>query len=222
MVIYWTEISRTRLYEGALLGTIAHAIWIVQNPEFAFEHSWEDGVYNVNDSTGGLGSIAFDEDNAVGVFFDASVAENPIEVSPLFDGLPGELDDLKAEALAYMHQRVDGGDSAPMATTAFWTDSGRLAASDPWSDVLRKGAHLVRIQLLPHEEAIEAWRENYGFSDTDVDLLLRIFDERRHRNGVVTLEERDAQQLENRSDSGMAESVTLLEDVGITLPRDRP
>ncbi|WP_435158790.1 hypothetical protein [Haladaptatus sp. DFWS20] len=213
---YRTRITQSQLREGALLGTIAHAVWIVNHPEFAFEQSWDGDVYNVNDSSGSVGSIAFSEREAVGVFFTSEFDNSSIDVTSLFEGMPVDREVLKDEALEYMYLEVEGK-SQQRVTAAFWTEDGQVVASEPWTDVDRKGGHLIRVQLLPVEDAFVAWEENYGFSQEQVALVKRIYSERTQKDSVVKLDEEVVAQLTRHGDSGLAYAVELFNSIGIRL-----
>lgn len=41
-LIFPTEVNAEKLKRGCLLACIAHAIVVVQDPEFSYEHSWDE------------------------------------------------------------------------------------------------------------------------------------------------------------------------------------
>ena len=56
---------------GAVLGTIAHAVFVASAPDMEACHGWDGENYCVNNYSGGRGAIAFRGDRFVGVFFDS-------------------------------------------------------------------------------------------------------------------------------------------------------
>ena len=126
------------IWPGAILGSIAHAIFVCRYPDLAHEQSWDGANYNVQDSAGSRGTIAFSESSFVAVFFYEGSNRNPFRskssytLERFFAGLP---EDLKAvaneEALQYVLQEF-GGSTVPIITSAFWGDGkgDQVAASD--------------------------------------------------------------------------------------------
>ncbi|MFR4008702.1 MAG: hypothetical protein ACLT0Y_05095 [Christensenellales bacterium] len=45
-LIFPTEVNAEKLKRGCLLACIAHAIVVVQDPEFSYEHSWDGMSYS--------------------------------------------------------------------------------------------------------------------------------------------------------------------------------
>jgi PIN domain nuclease of toxin-antitoxin system len=62
--------QRVQLWRGALLTTIAHAMWVTQYPELAYEVSWDGLFYSRQNTQGTYGTIAFVKNGLVGVFRD--------------------------------------------------------------------------------------------------------------------------------------------------------
>jgi hypothetical protein len=143
------------LWPGSLLASIAHAIFVARAPFLAHEQSWDGRNYNVQDSQGSRGTIAYGEDKNcfVGVFFLQTSRRNPLKQGTLDAGeatisvrdVPEQLKELCQGALQYVLQEV-AGKTVPVITSAFWSDptSSGVTASEPWSDVVTHGAVLVK------------------------------------------------------------------------------
>src|SRR5207248_1258528 len=123
------------IWPGAILGSIAHAIFVSHCPDLSCEQSWDGSNYNVQDSAGSRGTIAFSGEKFVGVFFYERSDRNPFhskseyELDRFFTGLPHDLRSLaQDEALQYVLQESNGA-AIPIITSAFWADgkSDRLA-----------------------------------------------------------------------------------------------
>ncbi|HMN13382.1 MAG TPA: hypothetical protein PKD55_13760 [Bellilinea sp.] len=66
------------LWRGALLNTIAHAIWIAADPLLAYEVGWNGKNYLRQDSMGTSSAIHFaDSSTVVGTFFASGSIYNP-------------------------------------------------------------------------------------------------------------------------------------------------
>jgi hypothetical protein len=216
---------RMRLWQGAILGTIAHAIWIVADPLLAAEQSWDGPNYNVQDSMGSRGTITFAGERAVGVFFDAHSRRSPFrsgrdyDLRSFFTGISDELYSLaQQEALQYVLDDYRGA-LVPIITAAFWSEGEFLAVAEPWPEVVTNGAHLVSIQLMEPDAAMVEWREECEMSPSQVALMRSLFDRKMATpNAPVVLEDSERDILTSEGDEGIDESRRLLAAIGIIVP----
>jgi hypothetical protein len=170
-----TATDLQRLRAGAVLGTIANAVRAVAEPAESYDQGWNGDIYVLEPSTDRFGAVAFSAEAAVGVLYDREFAEEPTDIAPIFEGMPAELHRLKRRALQYM---VTGPvcDTRPRATTGFWTEDGAFASVASGEQVERRGGQLLRRQWMAPERAIEAWRERYGLSDAQVEVMVELFE----------------------------------------------
>jgi hypothetical protein len=182
--------TRRELWRGAVLGTIAHAVSLLNYPELASEQSWDGPNYNVQNTMGCLGTVTFESALVTAAFFDprSKMAETidmeTYEAERFFESAgSGVLSLAKRETFQYLLQKLNDIPE-PVITSAFWTINDRIVAAKPWSEVLRDGAHLVEIQLLPPDAAISAWSETLSLSDDEANLVKRLFEEREHSEAV--------------------------------------
>ena len=195
------------LRKGCVLATIAHAIFTVRSPELANEQSWDGPNYSVQDSQGALGTVTFDARVTVGAFFDAHSERNPLASGAHYDlatflaEMPTDVRSIAdEETLQYLLQEYEGATVA-VITSVFWSDQDGLITPEPWEDAFANGAHLIRTQLLPPDEAIEAWRSHYELSPGQVDLLGSLFARRTASEVAVVMTDEDkAALLEQGSD----------------------
>lgn len=211
-----------QLWTGAVLASLAHAAFIVHTPDLSNEQSWEGANYSVQDSQGARGTVSFGAEGVVGVFFDVHSprASGGAEVAPLLAGMPPGLRSLAdREALQYVLQDA-GGEPRPAITAAFWTPGrGPLAGAEPWDDIVEHGAHLVHVQLLEPERALEAWRAYYDLDDARVTLVWSLFQRRiarPHERLRLTPDERAV--LTQDGDAGLNDVRELLDGIGIDVP----
>jgi hypothetical protein len=214
--------TQDRLRHGAILGTIAHAIWVARQPLLAAAQSWDGQVYLLNDSSGTLGTISFAESQLVGVFFDSHS-----ERSPFSTGEPYALDDYLRqmpaplaklahdETLRYMLQEHEGKD-VPIITAALWSEGEQLVSHEAWASVRDNGGHIIRIQLMDTEDALGAWRDDMELSAAEVDLARALYERRMsHPWPGSRISLSPAENLLLGAGSGVAESRELLASVGI-------
>jgi len=160
-----------RLYEGCLQAAIAHAVAVGKYPELNFEHSWDGINYCTNDGCGRKAAVTFHERYVIAVFCDAQTADEQKDATDFFDGASAELLEIaQNEALQYMLERVDGV-TKPVITAAVWGTWEQLCGMLPWES----DDHILRVQLLPFDEAMEAWRAYYDLDGKQVSLVRSLF-----------------------------------------------
>ncbi|MBI1927312.1 hypothetical protein HYR99_24110 [Candidatus Poribacteria bacterium] len=219
--------EKKRLWPGAILASIVHAIMVSRYPDLGHEQSWDGPNYNVQDSMGSRGTITFSGAHLVGVFFDEHSPRNPFRpgsdyvLERLFTGMPANLRSLAYdEALQYVLQEYQGA-IIPVFTAVFWDDGERLTAAEPWQRVFAHGAHLVRIQLMDTDAALAEWQKAYEMSSSQVTLARWLFDRKMAAPNVpIELEswERDMVVAEAKSAERLEESRTSFAEIGIILP----
>ncbi len=177
--------EKQRLWEGAVLGSIVHAIMAARYPELSHEQSWDGMNYNVQDSMGSRGTVSFSGERLVGTFFDAQSSRNPFQSGETYDlamalrKMPPEHRRLaEAEALQYVLQEYRGV-ATPIVTAVFWSEGAYLAAAEPWRQVYENGARLIRIQLLDTAVALQEWQRVYSMSTPALELATKLFEAKR-------------------------------------------
>lgn len=176
--------DRRLIWPGAILGSIAHAIFVCRYPDLSHEQSWDGSNYNVQDSAGSRGTISFAGEKFVAVFFLEGSSRNPFHSESHYDlndflrGLPDDLQSLaQNEALQYILQEYNGS-TIPIITSAFWGDGKnyRVAAAEPWAEVFDHGAALIKNQLLNPNAALANWVTDYELKQSEVALVRALFD----------------------------------------------
>lgn len=217
---------RLQLWRGAILSTIAWAIWVAHHPFFSGELSWDGPNYVLNNSQGTNGTVTFAGDRVVGAFFDLHSSRSPFQsesnnytLAPFFVGMPQGLLTLAHEqTVQYLIEEIEGT-CKPIITAAFWSEGEHLTAAEPWPEVVKHGAHIVRKEVMGMEEAIAAWQEDCELSSAQVDLLRSLFTRKmKTPNGPLILGRRERGVLISDGDEGLGDSRELLAAVGIILP----
>lgn len=198
-----------RLWPGAILATIAHAVANCRFPMLSHERSWQGDNYSVQDSEGGLGTIAFQGRRFVGVFFLADSPRNPfgtdedIQLEALFRGMPDALHALAYDEACQYSLVEHQGRVQPAATAAFWGDgmAETIAAAEPWADVLEHGASLVENELLEASAGLAHWKTYNELSDGECELVWRLYQERVAAPAkTLVLTDADRKLLESRAE----------------------
>jgi hypothetical protein len=219
--------ERQRLWEGAILGSLVHAIMAARYPELAHEQSWDGTNYNVQDSMGSRGTVSFSGQRVVGAFFDAKSPRNPFQSGGTYDvaklarQMPAEHRRIaEAEAFQYLLQEY-GGKTVPVVTAAFWNEGPQLTAGESWRHVYENGAHLVRRQLLDLDAALIDWQQAYGMSAPQLGLARQLFELKLLKpNAPLTLgaDESKIIQAEAEGPEGLEASRGSFSEIGIILP----
>ncbi len=218
--------SVKELWQGAILATIAHALFITASPDLAYELSWEGLNYSRQDSQGGRGTITFTEDEeVVGAFFDTHSPRNPYlkvgeyTLAPYFKGIPENLLQLaQSETLEYILDDWEGK-PMPVVTSAFWSVNGRLVAAEDWTKVLSNGAHLLRIELMPIPKAFSVWQSECDFSEEQIGLVQNLYKRKlENENQPFQLEREEYKLWTAQGTDGIIESRELLEAIRIVVP----
>jgi hypothetical protein len=209
------------LWQGAILGTIFHAVWIAQDSTLAYEQSWDGLNYNIQDSMGSRGTVTFSKEHLVGAIFDNNSLKNPFlslleyEVHDFFEGAPKEvLYIAESETLQYLLQEYKYL-VQPVITAAFWSIDDRITASEPWNKVFVNGAHLLRRQLLDLERATMEWKRYYNMSNEQVSLVVSLFNRRvSARDSLITIRRDEVALIKAQGDDGWEEARELLTEIG--------
>jgi hypothetical protein len=217
------------IWQGALLGSIAHAIFVCRHPDLSNEQSWDGTNYNVQDSAGSRGTIAFSGDKFVAVFFYEQSDRNPFrsnsryDINRFLDGLPLDLQPLaQDEALQYLLQEYHGS-TVPVITSAFWGDgaSDSVAAAESWGGVLNHGAVLVQNQLLDADLGLENWATEYALTPSEIALSKMLFS-RKIKSSDDSIEftesERHLWEQISAGQEGTEASRESFAEIGIILP----
>ncbi|MFZ3087065.1 MAG: hypothetical protein WA123_03275 [Methylotenera sp.] len=213
--------TQQQLWDGALLGTIAHAVWVAGEPLLFAAQSWDGHNYLLNDSSGTIATVTFVDKKVVAVFFDANSSRNPFvtgdasEADNLIAGMPSDvLTILKFETLQYMLQSYKGQD-VPLITAAMWSSGGDLVAMESWADLISHGGHIVRIQLLSEDEALLAWKEEFLFSEVQVNLVKSLY-RRKIKNPDIHISLTDEEKLMLAPSAGETECREIFASLNVS------
>jgi hypothetical protein len=217
------SLAPNQLWQGAILVSIAYAISYAESAILAHECSWDGLNYNRQDSQGTRGTLAFGNQGVVGlVRDDRSPAapwhrEDAYDVDAFLQGLPPDLSELAHEASQYLldeyNDRVQ-----PIITAAFWYQGDALVGAATWPELYAHGAHLFRIECMQHETALLECQADFELSDDQFALLKSLFERRINASSLpIKLEDWQYEMLVSKAADGLAESLELLETIGIVV-----
>lgn len=218
--------TRSQVWRGAALVTIAAALWVQRDPK-SEDLVWEGEVYCVSDGQGGEGVVVFGDGRTVGGFFDHESDRSPIpderereyDWRPFFAGIPPDLLALVQREILPRMRFEYRGILTPIVTAAFWGRGDQLTGAEPWDAIFDNGGFLLETALLEPEEAIEACRANYAFSNAQVTALRSLFERRMaSQDAVVSVAPAEGQLFRLGGEAAIEKSRALLAAVSIGLP----
>lgn len=216
--------SGNQLWRGAILSTVAHAVWEASH-DFSLESvAWDDTAYLVSDSQGTVGVVLFGDDSLVGLFKDTESSRTPWQSSEPYnvrwyvDSVPATLQSMVTRGLAHM---IDTWQDfrGPVVTACFWSTGERLEAAEPWTSVIEHGAHAIAIETsATDDEALVALEEDMEMTPTQLTLAYALF-MRRMTAAVlpVAVQPWERALLTADGEAGIRRSRELLAAVGLVL-----
>lgn len=216
-VIVNSQLNKKSLWNGCILASIAHAIMVAHYPELSYEQSWDGENYNVVDGSG-RGTITFKSHYFVGAFRSDNFTRTDISTAlDFFTGAPKDVMELaKDETLEYLLVENEDGTIAPSITTAFWGDNDTITSVDNIVRIVQCGGYLLDRQTMEIRSAIESWRDYYGMTSEQVDLLRSIYDRKvNNPNQSIMLTKNEIKRIGIGKPEGLSESMTSFEELGI-------
>ena len=174
------NITKKRLYQGCLIASLSHAIMTNIYPELAYEQSWDDNNYSIQDSQGLRGTITFESDYCIGAFRnDNSIfAGNANFPDIILSDFPSDIiDNARKETLQYMLIE-DAGIVFPSITSFFWADNTTFHYSKNNLSSLQQDLSLISWILLSKEDAIKEWQKYYDMNNDSITLLKYLLSEK--------------------------------------------
>lgn len=154
----------SQLYENCVYSSIAHAIFVLREPFFSAEQSWDGINYCFNDFEGTRGTISFDL--AAGIMAGAARDDKSERVNryprfkaiELFANAPENVKALaQRETLEYLYDEVNGS-TQPTATIAFWSTGGEIVINEDIEEFRKNGGEYLFSISVSHNELRDYWR----------------------------------------------------------------
>lgn len=174
-------IDLSQLYENCVYSSIAHAIYVLKEPFFSAEQSWDGMNYSFLYGTT-RGTISFDltERIMAGAARDDVSARRRLypqfKAAELFKNAPDNVKRLaEKEALEYLYDEVDGS-TQPTATIAFWSTGGEIVIDEDIEEFEKNGGEYLFAISVSHDELRNYWQEQYELSEEELSAVDLIFE----------------------------------------------
>jgi hypothetical protein len=180
--------SVVQLWRGCILCTIAegiHSAWTGTGGIGGWFSWWEGGCYLLDDRSGDLGALAFNDDRVVGIFFAHDSNRSPWsqdrevhDIDWYFRGMPSHLRLWADEEIIPHMARWGSPGDPPIITAALWGEGNVITSVDSWPDLFWHGLAILHTELQPPDAAIRTLRDQYDLSTMQVTLLESLFNRR--------------------------------------------
>ena len=175
------NIRADELFHNCLYSSIAHAVYTLHNPFFAYEQSWDNYNYNFHFGSS-RGTISFDLESKIvaGAMRKEESSRvflypNELSARDLFRKAPEEIVQLStSETLMYLYDTI-GDFTGPVATTGFWLEKEQLFLCDSEPDFLQHGGEYLKVLLNNLQGVKKYWEEQYGLSTNEIGLADEAF-----------------------------------------------
>lgn len=208
--------NHQNIWQGCILASIAHAIFVANNPDFAYEHSWDDDHYSTNDGQGCRGTVTFGQDIFMAGFRNEEFVEETIEASDLLIEASEKVKQMAInDTFHYLLDDVDGV-VIPVVTTILWGDDSRVFSSHPYEEMMERGGSLLEIQASVYKIGLEYWEEYYELTESQLALLEKLYHLKIKKSSqAITLSHEDIQVLDTSNMEGIEESKISFSEIGI-------
>lgn len=183
---------RDRLFNNCIYYSIAHAMFIADEPYFAYTASWDGNNFNyVLGAT--RGTISFGEDFACGAFRNETsrrIHKYPrnMKALDLFSSAPENIRKFaESETLMYLFDEIDGF-LGPVATSGFWITEDQFHSDDEYEDFLAEGGYSASEFLGTLEDVKQLCIEEFDLSEEMMAVVEQIYSEYLKNNREISLE----------------------------------
>lgn len=216
-------VDLSQLYENCVYSSIAHAIFVLREPFFSAEQSWDGMNYCFNNFEGTRGTISFDLSEGImaGAARDDTSARcnryPDLKAIELFANAPENVKCLaQREALEYLYDEVNGS-TQPTATIAFWSVGGEIVIDEDIEEFRKNGGEYLLAISVSHDELRHYWREQYEFSEEELSAVDFIFERFKARKPISLDEAPVIKKKRIEAPDGYEECLTSLGELGIII-----
>lgn len=213
----------SQLYENCVYSSIAHAIFVLREPFFSAEQSWDGINYSFNDFEGTRGTISFDLSEGImagAARDDTSARLNrypDFKAIKLFANAPENVKSLaQREALEYLYVEMNGS-TQPTATIAFWSVGGEIVIDEDIEEFRKNGGEYLFSIGVSHNELRDYWREQYKLSEEELSAVDHIFERFKACKTIKLDEVPVIKQKRSKPPNGYEECLTSLRELGIVI-----
>lgn len=216
-------IDLAQFYDNCVYSSIAHALFVLREPFFEAEQSWDGMNYCFNDFEGTRGTISFDLSEKI----LAGAARNDIsarcdlypqfKAAELFKNAPDNVKRLaEKETLEYLYDEA-GGVTQPMATAAFWSVGGEIVIDENIEEFKENGGEYLFVLSVGHDELRDYWQEQYELSDEELSAVDLIYERFKAHEPVRSQDVPLIRQKGEQDPNGYEECIASLGELGIVI-----
>ena len=214
------KFKKNDLYNGCLIGAIAHAIIVGRYPELSYEQSWDGINYNLVGDNGIRGTITFNGEECVAAFRnEKNINDNEIENAlSFFEEAPESIKSIaKNETLLYLLEIVNKK-KVPLITAGFWSEGENIVTSCSEEEIILNGMSIIEKQIMPIEKSILEWKEYYEMEEEEIELLKIIYKKIKTNNGEeIILSKNEIKILGELEEEGLEELKNSFKEMNIYL-----
>ncbi|GAB2023865.1 hypothetical protein RyT2_29470 [Pseudolactococcus yaeyamensis] len=161
-MVHSLGITRSILEKLCIYRTIAHAVSLLTDPYFDYEHSWDGNNYSLQDSQGGKSTISFFKGLVVGAFRNENLPQDFKSAVSLLEGADEKFIELaKSEAFEYLLDDLNG-EVQPFVMTTFWGEE-EIFSNDSLDDFNLKSNNLLDFIFWNEKNRRGIWKKVMNF-----------------------------------------------------------
>ncbi len=171
-----TGITSKELYNYCLLRGISHAMWNGIFYELCYESSWDSYNYSMNNSQGSRGTITFKNNNVFGAFRNDDV-DNIVNLEDDLKIVPSDLIQVaKTEALQYLLNNNENGETVPIITTFLWYVGEKIYLSHSEDEFQELSGGFLEYMTDGMEAYVESLVEEFELTDSQLEFIKLVYD----------------------------------------------
>ncbi len=170
-----TGITSKELYNYCLLRGISHAMWNGIFYELCYESSWDRYNYSMNNSQGSRGTITFKNNNVFGAFRNDDV-DDIVNLEDDLKIVPSDLIQVaKTEALQYLLNNNESGETVPMITTFLWSVGEKIYLSHSEDEFHELSGGFLEYMTDGMDAYVESLVEEFELTDEQLEFIVLVY-----------------------------------------------
>ena len=213
------QIHYEELYNNCIYSAIAHAIYILKEPFFAYTQSWDGDNYSFHyGNTRGTISFYDNQKLAVGAARDETSIRRKLypqynAITLFHEANTAIQEKALQDPLEYLYDE-ENGVTKPMASIGFWLEDNCIFSSDALEDFSNHGGGFVFILAKELSELAAYWREEYALTAEELTAVDDIFQCWKLNEKPVL---KRFKHIINKKDPGFDECIKSLKELGLEI-----
>lgn len=213
------QIHYEELYNNCIYSAIAHAIYILKEPFFAYTQSWDGDNYSFHHgNTRGTISFYDNQKLAVGAARDETSIRRKLypqynAIALFHEANTAIQEKALQDPLEYLYDE-ENGVTKPMASIGFWLEDNCVFSSDALEDFSNHGGGFVCILAKELSELAAYWREEYALTAEELTAVEGIFQCWGSNEKLVM---RQFEHVINEKKPGFDECIRSIKELGLEI-----